>query len=209
MSAAAPTAPTILRLSISRFRGISALTWWPSPGVNVVLGGGDVGKTTIVDAIGLLLSPVNSSNLADTDYFCRRIEEGFEIEAVMSLPAIGAIDDQVRPSWPWAWDGKEPIVPVTDGAAGEPVYRLRVRGTEDLELVYEILQPDASTDGLPVKLRRSIGLVRLGGDDRNDRDLRLVQGSALDRLLSDRGLRSRLASELAKSDVKTELAEPA
>lgn len=67
-------------------------------------------------------------------------------------------------------------------AAGEPVYRLRVRGTEDLELVYEILQPDASTDGLPVKLRRSIGLVRLGGDGRNDRDLRLVQGSALDRL---------------------------
>jgi putative ATP-dependent endonuclease of OLD family len=209
MSAAAPTAPTIRRLSISRFRGISALTWWPSPGVNVVLGGGDVGKTTIVDAIGLLLSPVNSSNLADTDYFCRRIEDGFEIEAVMSLPAIGAMDDQVRPSWPWAWDGKEPIVPATDGVAGEPVYRLRVRGTEDLELAYEILQPDGSTDGLPVRLRRSIGLVRLGGDDRNDRDLRLVQGSALDRLLSDRGLRSRLASELAKSDVKTELAEQA
>ena len=36
-----------------------------------------------------------------------------------------------------------------------------------------------------------------------------MQGSALDRLLSDRGLRSRLASELAKSDVKTELAEEA
>jgi len=39
--------------------------------------------------------------------------------------------------------------------------------------------------------------------------LRLVQGSALDRLLSDKGLRSRLASELANSDVKDELAESA
>jgi putative ATP-dependent endonuclease of OLD family len=40
-----------------------------------MLDGGDVGKTTIADAIGLLLSPVNSSNLADTDYFCRKIED--------------------------------------------------------------------------------------------------------------------------------------
>ena len=47
-------------------------------------------------------------------------------------------------------------------------------------------------------LRRSIGLVRLSSDDRNDRDLRLVQGSAVDRLLSDKGLHSRLASELAR-----------
>ena len=89
-----------------------------------------------------------------------------------------------------------------DGAIkGEPVYRLRVRGTEDLELAYEIVQPDGNADNLSVGLRRSIGLVRLSGDDRNDRDLRLVQGSALDRLLSDKALRSRLASELAKNDV--------
>jgi putative ATP-dependent endonuclease of the OLD family len=84
-----------------------------------------------------------------------------------------------------------------------------VRGTEDLELAYEIMQPDGSTDFFPVALRRSIGLVRLSGDDRNDRDLRLVQGSALDRLLSDKGLRSRMASELANSDVKVELTDAA
>jgi len=58
--------------------------------------------------------------------------------------------------------------------------------TEDLDLAYE-LQPDGTTDNLSVPLRRSIGLVRLGGDDRNDRDLRLARGSALDRLLSDKG----------------------
>lgn len=80
---------------------------------------------------------------------------------------------------------------------------------EDLELAYEIMQPDGSTDFFPVALRRSIGLVRLSGDDRNDRDLRLVQGSALDRLLSDKGLRSRMASELANSDVKDELTDAA
>jgi hypothetical protein len=43
--------------------------------------------------------------------------------------------------------------------SGEPVYRLRVSGTEDLELLYEIAQPDGTTDSLPVALRRSIGLL--------------------------------------------------
>uniref|UniRef100_UPI000871E43F ATP-dependent nuclease n=1 Tax=Sphingobium phenoxybenzoativorans TaxID=1592790 RepID=UPI000871E43F len=58
-------------------------------------------------------------------------------------------------------------------------------------------------------LRRQIGLVRLSGDDRNDRDLRLVQGSALDRLLSDKGLRSRMANTLADHAIKNELADGA
>jgi putative ATP-dependent endonuclease of OLD family len=59
--------PAIYRLSIERFRGIKTLSWLPGKGVNVILGGGDVGKTTILDAIGLLLSPVNLTNLSDTD----------------------------------------------------------------------------------------------------------------------------------------------
>ena len=79
------------------------------------------------------------------------------------------------------------------------------RATEDLDLAYKIVQPHGTTDNLSVRLRRSIGLVRLSGDDRNDRDLRLVQGSALDRMLSDKGLRSRVARELAKSGLKDDL----
>jgi putative ATP-dependent endonuclease of the OLD family len=53
--------PTIRQLKIERFRGIKQLTWHPAAGLNVVLGGGNVGKTTILEAIGLLLSPTNLS----------------------------------------------------------------------------------------------------------------------------------------------------
>ena len=42
------SAPTIYQLVIERFRGIKALSWRPARGVNVILGGGDVGKTTIL-----------------------------------------------------------------------------------------------------------------------------------------------------------------
>ncbi|OYW34701.1 MAG: OLD family endonuclease [Rhizobiales bacterium 12-66-7] len=205
---AKPPAAAIYALTIERFRGITSLKWKPSRGVNVILGGGDVGKTTILEAIALLFSPVNPTTLSDPDYHDRDIEAGFSIEAVLSLPVGAGMSSQMKPSWPWEWSGEEAAVPALehDGKlAGEPVYRVRVRGTEDLELAYEIVQPDGSADSFPVALRRAIGLVRLSGDDRNDRDLRLVQGSALERLLSDKGLRSRMASELAKNDVKNEL----
>jgi hypothetical protein len=37
--------------------------------------------------------------LADTDYFCCKIEDG--IEATMSLLTVAAIDDHRRLSWSW------------------------------------------------------------------------------------------------------------
>jgi len=60
-------APLIRRLTIERFRGIEKLDWFPEPGVNVILGGGDVGKTTILDAIALLLSPTNTTVLSEAE----------------------------------------------------------------------------------------------------------------------------------------------
>jgi putative ATP-dependent endonuclease of the OLD family len=202
------TAPVIYRLNIEHFRGIRSLSWFPNKGVNIILGGGDVGKTTILEALALLLSPTNTTILSESDYYARDMEAGFIIEAIIALPPDSGINNEIKPSFPWQWDGNDAVVPNMeddDATTGQPVYRIRVRGTEHHELTYEIVQPNNSEDVFRVALRRAIGLVRLSGDDRNDRDLRLVQGSALDRLLSDKGLRSRLASSLAKDGAKDEL----
>ncbi len=59
-----PETPMIPRLTIENFRGLAKLVWHPTPGRNVILGGGDVGKTTILDAIALLLNPTNSVGVA-------------------------------------------------------------------------------------------------------------------------------------------------
>src|SRR5258706_10577598 len=106
-----PAAPTIYHLAIERFRGIKALSWHPGKGVNVILGGGDVGKTTVLDAIGLLLSPTNTTTLSDSDYHARNIDAGFVIEAVLSVPPSSGISYQTKPVWPWQWTGTEAVVP--------------------------------------------------------------------------------------------------
>ena len=91
------TVPTILRLRIDRCRGLKAIDWSPSPGVILVLGGGDVGKTTLLGAIALLLSPVNPANLPDTNIYGRAIEPESSIEAVLSSPATIGMLTQLKP----------------------------------------------------------------------------------------------------------------
>lgn len=204
-------AAEIKRLHIQRFRGIRDLIWRPGPGLNLLLGGGNVGKTTLLEAIGLLLNPTTSYTLADSDYFSRYVEDEFLIEAVMALPS--EVNRQPSMAWPWEWDGQDAVLgggeapneAAAPGTARPPVYKVRVRGTADLELVYEIVQPDDNVVAFSVGLRRGIGLVRLLGEDRNDRDLRLVQGSNLDRLINDRGLRARLGRQLAADSIDRHL----
>jgi putative ATP-dependent endonuclease of the OLD family len=97
-------APAIYALTIERFRGITALRWKPSRGVNVILGGGDVGKTTILEAIALLLSPANPTTLSDPDYHDRDIEAGCgevreEARQATERTAIPALRDaRISPS---------------------------------------------------------------------------------------------------------------
>lgn len=192
----------IYKITIQRFRGIRFITWLPAKGMNVILGGGDVGKTTILEAIALLLSPSNTAFISEADYWARDSTQEFIIEAVMTLPDTTGIGSQNTFAWPWAWNGQDAITPPADGegdfpAPGEPVYRVRVRGTTELELAWEVIQPNDEIAHFSTAVRRRIGLVRMSADDRNDRDLRLVYGSALDRLLADNALRARIGKEVA------------
>lgn len=204
----------IRKLLIRHYRGIEKLDWSPAPGMNVILGGGDVGKTTVLDAIALLLSPTNATIVSEADYGNRDSTQELVIEAVMHIPASSEISTQRSFAWPWAWNGENAVTPTAkaDGAddmptPDDPVYRIRVRGTRELELVWEIVQPHDEADHFSVALRRKIGLVRLSADERNDRDLRLVYGSALDRLLADTALRSRIGKQVAELDLHASLNE--
>lgn len=209
------SAAVIKKLHIERFRGIEKLEWKPSSTVNLLIGGGDAGKSTVLDAIGLLLSPTNSVMLSEADYWNKNTGDEFLIKAFLSLPVDTDINQQRALAWPWEWNGEEAVSPALaegDDEADnpeEPVYCLQARGTADLEIVWEIKQPNDEVNQLSTALRRSIGVVRLSNDDRNDRDLRLVYGSALDRLLADQGLRARIGQEVSTIDLHAKLTKDA
>jgi putative ATP-dependent endonuclease of OLD family len=103
----------IRRLIIDRYRGIKRLEWNPAPAMNVILGGGDVGKTTILEAVSLLLSPSNAITVSESDYWQRDNTQEFVIEAVIALPGSSAISTQQNFAWPWAWDGNDAVQPAT------------------------------------------------------------------------------------------------
>jgi len=207
-------AAVIHQIKIERFRGIENLLWNPAPGMNIILGGGDVGKTTVLEAIALLLNPTNSLVLSEAGYWQRKTEDGFVIQVVISLPPSTEISQQPKFVWPWEWDGENAVTPVAVigddiPAPVQPVYVLQVRGTPELEISWEIIQPNGDVDILASAVRRKIGVVRLSGEDKNDRDLRLVYGSALDRLLSDKGLRARIGQHVSEIDLQDKLSKGA
>ena len=202
MSAAPAFRTTILkRLRIDQFRGLKSFIWRPAPHINFILGGGDVGKSTVLEAIALLLSPTGNYALSDNDYYDKKVAEEFVIEAVVSVADGVPISEQRKMNWPWDWNGEDAVALAEGEKPHDPVYRFRVRGTAELELSYEVVQPSGEIEGFSTTLRRAIGIVRLSGDERNDRDLRLVQGSALDRMLDDKGFRARAGQVLGASEV--------
>ncbi|WP_200954027.1 ATP-binding protein [Ensifer sp. Root142] len=171
--------------------------------MNLLIGGGDSGKSTLLHAIAMVFSPTNAAQVYETDYFNRSLDPGFVIEATVALPAEVELANFQQTLWPWEWDGRKAVLPNRDqeDANRDPVYIFRVRGTPELELVWEVVQPNMDAVALSTSLRRKVGVVRLANDDRNDRDLRLVTGSALDRLLSKGNLKARISAQVASVEV--------
>jgi len=199
----------IRQLHIKGFRGIANLKWNPHAGMNIILGGGDCGKSTILEALGLLFSPSGGCSLTESDFWNKKSEDGFSIEATIYVSDDFEFSAGTKLYWPWEWDGENPVLPAAEAdevpEAQSPVFKVAVSATGDYELSWEIIQPDGSREHFPVGLRRKIGLVELTSDDRNDRDLRLVYGSALDRLISDNSLRSKIGHAISQIPLKGSL----
>lgn len=60
---------TIKHLHIQSFRSIRDFSWWPNPGLNCLIGPGDSGKSTILDAVDLVLGARRSYAFNDADFY--------------------------------------------------------------------------------------------------------------------------------------------
>lgn len=81
----------IRHLEIQNFRSIQTLNWAPSNGVNCLIGPGDSGKSTILDAIDLCLGARRSAPFSDTDFF------GLDVTRTIVIAiTLGALPDGLK-----------------------------------------------------------------------------------------------------------------
>jgi putative ATP-dependent endonuclease of OLD family len=193
----------IRSLSIRRFRALENFSWQPRPGINCLVGPGDAGKTTILEAIALVLYPRRPPLTSEYDYYRRRLGEGFEIETV-----IGGLTDAVTGAMRLAplrgWLNGD-LLPLPDEGGAEPVLVARVTGSASLELVYELIPPSGDPVPFTTAMRQQLILAELGADERGSRELRLAQGSLLERHLSGIDFRRPLTSAIANASTRLQL----
>ncbi len=183
-----------LRLvTIERFRGISHLRFMPGPR-NVILGPNNAGKSTVLEALDLLLHHgFGRPRPAPTelDYFKRDAMAGFMVEvAIGDLAASFLTEVHEHLEGFRGADGE--IVPEPGGEGIEPIVRVRVVGSPELQYSHEFAKPESAGARFAPYLRIQVGWLFDGRARDPARELAFYQGSALERLFSGVDLRGAL-----------------
>lgn len=192
------------QVSLKRFRRFRHFVWYPRPGINCLIGAGDGGKTTILEAIGRATSPAPAGPASEHDYFERRTEDGFEIELL-----LGALPDRVLGAFhpPMCWGYQGPCKPLLTAPAdgSEAVLRLLVRGTPDLEVEHRLIGPSSDEVPFGADKRQLLGLCRVGEMRGSSREFRMARGSLLQRRLGRDEVRGAAARAVRDASVSLDL----
>jgi putative ATP-dependent endonuclease of OLD family len=182
----------IRHIEVKNFRGIRAFSWAPSPHVNCLIGPGDSGKTTILDAIELALAPRYQIAFDDSDFYGSKPENQIVITVT-----LGDLPPTFKATSPYGthtrgWDAaNKQIIDEPDEANGlETVLSARLSVESTLEPKWRIYADRYVGDvkeGLTFKFedRQMLAPTRL--DDYADRHLAWGRQSILSRL-SGKGL---------------------
>jgi putative ATP-dependent endonuclease of OLD family len=176
----------IRRIQIDRFRGLKELHIAPTART-VILGPNNAGKTTLLEALDLLLHSGRGRGRpppSEIDYYGRDPEAGFQIETVIGDLPEDFLKDVHRFMEGWHAE-TETLHPEVDGNGLEPVIRVRVRGTKDFELRHEFAKDEAEGASFHPTYRSAIGWVFDGRARDPGYQLAFYQGGILDRLFAD------------------------
>lgn len=188
----------IRKIEIKHFRSICSLDWNPVDGINCLIGPGDSGKSTILDAIDLCLGARRNLSLADTDFFQLDVTQDIIIQVT-----VGALPDflkniEVYGEYLRCFDANTGAVEDEPRKNTEIVLTVRLTVKADLEPVWSLYSERTASDDPPRMLtwreRTNLAPSRLGQHPNSN--LSWTRGSVLNRLSDER---ASIGSELVRA----------
>ncbi|MEY8175036.1 ATP-dependent nuclease [Burkholderia multivorans] len=188
----------ICKVEIQHFRSIQSLTWLPAPGLNCLIGPGDSGKSTILDAIDLCLGARRNVSFGDTDFYGLDVTQPIQITL-----ALGALPDALKDLDSYghylrAFDATTGTLEEEPRQGAETVLVLRLTVQSDLEPAWTLVSARALALGLERNIawkdRVAVAPARLGAYASSN--LSWNRNSILNRLTEER---PELTAELARA----------
>ena len=175
-------------VEIRNFRGIALLDWSPSPGLNCLIGPGDSGKTSVLDAIDLCIGARRSAQFSDADFHNLNTDRPISIAIT-----LGDLPDALRSMEAYGqflrgYNSSSGALDDEPGQGCETVLTLQLTVSGDLEPVWALVSSRAATQNMTRNLawadRVRLAPTRIGGS--GDLNLSWRRGSVLNRLTDER-----------------------
>jgi hypothetical protein len=188
-------------IDIRNFRCLKALTWAPSPGINCLIGPGDSGKSSVLDALDYCLGARRHLSFTDADF--HRLDVN---EPIMITVTIGDLDDAMKSMETYgnhlrSFDAETATVDDEPEAGRETVLTLRLTVKNDLEPVWTLVSDRAEAQGQARYLtwadRLRLCPTRIGAFAEND--LAWRRGSVLTKLSDEKAETSGALAEAART----------
>jgi len=188
----------IRQIEIRNFRSIREFIWWPAPGINCLIGPGDAGKSSILDAIDLCLGARRNIQFTDADF------HNLDVAAPISITiTIGELDDALKnmESYGNYLRGCDVVAQTIEDEPEtncETVLTLQLTVAGDLEPVWKLISGRAQTEprNLNWSDRLRLSPTRIGVVA--DYNLAWRRGSVLNRLSEERADTSAALANAAR-----------
>jgi putative ATP-dependent endonuclease of OLD family len=180
--------PVIRTVEIANFRCLKKFSWRPRAGINCVIGPGDRGKSSVLDAIDYCLGARRNLQIGDIDFHNMDVSD--PIEVIISL---GKLDDALKNVDAYGlylrgFDPTEGTIVEEPGAGLETVLTVALMVAADLEPQWRLVSERATAQGQSRNLswadRQRIAPTRLGAFSENNLSWR--RGSVLNRISTER-----------------------
>jgi energy-coupling factor transporter ATP-binding protein EcfA2 len=194
------------RLEIENFRGVKSLDWRHIAETAALVGPGDSGKSTILDAIERVLSPKWIVPFDDTDFWDLNTDAAIVIRATMTDLAPSFYRDSKFGLLLHGFDkDKSEAVPASGDEEEENALVVELRVDASLEPVWSVLDAEGEKHPFMARDREALGMLRVGGYV--DQHLGWSRGSVLTRLTDSGDAVGAVLAEAtrqARSGLKTD-----